>query len=1470
MPQINRIRIINFSYNNNHRNIVDETFDLLQGENALFNLKNGGGKSVLVQLLLQPIIPKTKLMSRRIEDFFKGKKNPSYIMIEWKLEDQGGYLLTGIALTNKESQVREQDDSNNSIKYFTFTSAYRESNAFDIKNIPLIRQQNEKIYIEDFKEARKLIVAKEKETGAVRLFSDEDGTDYRRQLESFNIFQDEWKSIILKINESEGGVIEIFEKCKTSQQLMNDWILKSVEKVVTNEDKDQKKLEQMLENLVEEMISNEQFIYEKDLYVDFLRQSDEFLNKLNDLIKSIDKENGLESSIAKMYYFLKSEIKKMSEEIYRYNELISFSERELKKIDLEERSKAYYDVLETVNALSESLVEVTGQLNDINERLEQTKKESFVQLAARDYGYIRNLLGTIAGITEEINKLKYSGDHDEKIKNLEYSLKIAYEKVLDQLNAKAFDIKSKIEANIKAFKDYENKISDLDQNNNVLRDKKGKVSNKIEQFENDEPRIRQELGLTYERNLLGEIEQDYFDQYFQSLDENLVYLLEEKINKNLEIKKLIEETAQTKVRIASLTDREKEYAVEAARLDDAIRLYDELEASLKPVFARYDLDFNKRFHHQENQLFMKNLIHGWQKVERDLELNSHTIKETISSLKNGTLHVSKDFSQWLINQDIQFETGENYLRKLSSSIRDSLVRQNPFLPFSFLLYDDDLEKLNSMDIDCRTHQMVPLLSYSNINESMVVKGNTVFIKDKIHLMCLYDHRMIDADNLEGYLEELQKELEQVDKQLAHYREQLETAREDWQLIKSFDFNKDYLYELESDKKNIDKQVESVQDEIKELEDYQSNISDKQNKLNIRIVDIDRTIEKENARKIEVQEFIQANGEYIQNRLLEQKYTDSIEKIAKEKTAFNEEKSKLIEEKEKLIALQTDVKNAIKEKTTQFELYKDAPEAVIYDQGIEIMEGQLQALKSEVTWNLKRMEDELKYKQKELKDKQDSLDSYQLEEIEYIDTIYDSVKHAELQKKRRELEKAEKEIDSSYRKIDGDLREAKGKLESASGEVKKLAEAPLDPAQIKLNFNTRRKSEKESKKAAEIQIEKLRTDSRNYEKITDRIEGQIYVSKHEVNQKYEIKTSVEQDYRELIKELDFLIKENSKLEKNLSRQYEILKVNYNSKNNHIENILLGLDMLMDGAQSDKDKYYYLGERLLLNNEGLKNLIKVYEEKLSNVEKNKLDMIQHSYLHAKQVYGEIQKIAENSSIKLEGKNRPIPMLKINMEPMGETEDENITKMRGYIENCVTIIKKDMTEDKKLEEIRKKISKYMSTKELLNVLSDLGKLKIMAYKIDINVNNSGYKSWEQVMKENSGGERFVSFFAVLVALMSYTRTSMKFEDDYQRNTDMKVLIMDNPFGPISSEHLLKPLFKIAQKYHTQLICLTDLKQNSILNCFNLIYMIKIRQNVFGTNEYIQLEQQIKEDAKVEKDEMLEKAVFRAKEVEQISLFE
>ena len=141
---------------------------------------------------------------------------------------------------------------------------------------------------------------------------------------------------------------------------------------------------------------------------------------------------------------------------------------------------------------------------------------------------------------------------------------------------------------------------------------------------------------------------------------------------------------------------------------------------------------------------------------------------------------------------------------------------------------------------------------------------------------------------------------------------------------------------------------------------------------------------------------------------------------------------------------------------------------------------------------------------------------------------------------------------------------------------------------------------------------------------------------------------------------------------------------------------------------------------------------------------------------------------------------------------------------------------------------------------------------------------------MKENSGGERFVSFFAVMIALMSYARNSKRNTEDYSRkNTDTKVLFMDNPFGPISSVHLLKPLFDIAKKYNTQLICLTDLKQNSIMNQFRVIFMMKIVPNTTVTMEYLKVEESTYTGEEDPVEENLEMLNYYQEE-EQISLLD
>ena len=91
MPQISKIRIVNFNYNDGNRFIPDELYDLASPDtgkalNTLFNLNNGGGKTVLVQLMMQPVHPKAMAGGRRIEDYFSHTGDHSYILLEWNLD----------------------------------------------------------------------------------------------------------------------------------------------------------------------------------------------------------------------------------------------------------------------------------------------------------------------------------------------------------------------------------------------------------------------------------------------------------------------------------------------------------------------------------------------------------------------------------------------------------------------------------------------------------------------------------------------------------------------------------------------------------------------------------------------------------------------------------------------------------------------------------------------------------------------------------------------------------------------------------------------------------------------------------------------------------------------------------------------------------------------------------------------------------------------------------------------------------------------------------------------------------------------------------------------------------------------------------------------------------------------------------------------------------------------------------------
>ena len=113
MSKIQAVRLINVNYNHNATRISDECFHL-QGESTLISLKNGGGKSVMVQMLTAPFVHKRyrDTKDRTFESYFTTNK-PSLILVEWALDQGAGYVLTGMMVRRSQEVSGEGSEEHN-------------------------------------------------------------------------------------------------------------------------------------------------------------------------------------------------------------------------------------------------------------------------------------------------------------------------------------------------------------------------------------------------------------------------------------------------------------------------------------------------------------------------------------------------------------------------------------------------------------------------------------------------------------------------------------------------------------------------------------------------------------------------------------------------------------------------------------------------------------------------------------------------------------------------------------------------------------------------------------------------------------------------------------------------------------------------------------------------------------------------------------------------------------------------------------------------------------------------------------------------------------------------------------------------------------------------------------------------------------------------------------------------------------
>lgn len=348
MPQINRIRVNNVRYNFGTQ-FYDDFIMRFSGKNTIYDLANGGGKSVLMLLLLQNMIPNCTLDDKQpIEKLFRtgSGSNTIHSLVEWNLSDvhiknNYKYMLTGFCA--RKGREEEKDQNTAAVEYFNYVIFYREYNDNDIKNLPLsvtgadgkkerITYLGLKNYLRDLE--------KKDFSLEVKIF-DRKG-DYQRFISEYGIYESEWE-IIRGINKTEGHVRTYFESnYKTTRKVVENLLIEEIiEKAFHNRvpgeisGQENQMAETLLEirNQLLELSARKNDIHNYDRQMELLQ---EFVTKVSGMKEVYFDREALEKELASGYCSVKGRLKAGEEEKVRLEKQI----QELENHKAEEKRAA--------------------------------------------------------------------------------------------------------------------------------------------------------------------------------------------------------------------------------------------------------------------------------------------------------------------------------------------------------------------------------------------------------------------------------------------------------------------------------------------------------------------------------------------------------------------------------------------------------------------------------------------------------------------------------------------------------------------------------------------------------------------------------------------------------------------------------------------------------------------------------------------------------------------------------------------------------------------------------------------------------------------------------------------------------------------------------------------------------------------------------------------------------------------------
>lgn len=1447
MSKINAVRLINVNYNNNACRISDETLHF-NGESTLISLQNGGGKSVLVQMLTAPFVHTRyrNAKDRPFESYFTSNK-PSFILVEWALDQGVGYVLTGLMV--RKAQDMEEDKKEN-LDIVGIVSEYQEACIQDIHHLPVVEKGKKEMILKNFNSCRQLFETYKKDRDMK--FFHYDLTNYAQsrqyfdKLMEYQINYKEWETIIKKVNLKESGLSDLFADCRDEKGLTEKWFLEAIESKL-NKDKNRiREFQSIQEKYAGQYKDNRSKIRRRDTIRQFREEAEGIRVHAEDYQAAEQEERTQQNKIAWFIYDVRGLLEKTKEAHTHSKEILENIEQDISRVEYEELSSRVYEQEEIKNLHIGNRDMIDMERENLQGQAEQTEKKLHILECARQQQTVSEEKEELELLREKTAVARQQGaDLEPERKALGATLKNIFGQRISE-NKKQQEIQT--ENARKKGEEAAGEARKAEELEDKIRDcfsRKGKLESRIEAYNRLENQYNSRYQEELVRNILGVYEAGVLEIRRQVYEQELKQAVRERADAQ---KKWENDRELIHRQERALEDKKETLIHKKTGIQSQEALYQtyQNELEIRKNILKY-LDMEERHLLDRDRILETSArkLRELEELRRNLEKEEDSLEKEYLTLTSGkVLELPKEIENELDHLGIHTVYGMEWLKKngYSQKKNQELVRRNPFLPYALILTGQEIEKLGKSGKNVCTSFPVPIVEREKLEAAREEKEDKIIRFPEISFYILFNENLLDEEKLQLMLREKKRELEKISLAVSQRKKEYAEYFQRQETIKNQIVTKEKKQELEELLEILREEKKTLAKEILEASQDLDKFKKEHDELQKQII---KNGEKTRHLKQRLEDFDQLRKDYAsyeENR-------NELEKCKKNETRFRENQklardrqTKLLEEKltleHNLNMLEREA-DRLKEKYNRYEAYEtteDEGSQQLLDESIspEQMETRYEAITSVLSQELKSLEEQERKAAARYQREKEELDylqkKYRLKAGQWEQVTYNRKEelHQEgvlegLQGKIRTKDMQWNEADKNAAVALSQITELTKRIYSVCKEEHLLPKNEIQGQDFEARKNQLLYRKKEEKKKEEFLNGKIHSYEENLTALSE----------------YDELIPANSEEREIISET-LTAEELRNCKGILIRDYNQKMRNTRQKKDELVRVLNKI-IRMEVFQDDfyrrpLEQMLELSEdadrvltQLKTTTQSYDSLMEKLEVDISVVEKEKERIVELLEDYIREIHSNLGKIDHNSTITIRG--RSIKMLKIQLPDWEENAGLYHLRLVDFIDK-ITMEGVELFE--KNENAQEFFGSNITTRNLYDQVVGIGNVQIHLYKIEAQ--REYPITWREVSR-NSGGEGFLSAFVILSSLLYYMRRDDT--DIFADRNEGKVLLMDNPFAQTNAAHLLIPLMDMAKKTNTQLICLTGLGGDSIYNRFDNIYILNlIAASLRGGTQYLKAE--------------------------------